>query len=98
MLNLVTLDEAKTHLRITSSEDDEDLKIKVDAASKLVLDYTGGDDTTYADQASVPADIKAATLVLIGKLDLDREGEEKGEGHLPPTVRALLSSYHTPVI
>lgn len=97
MLDLVTIDEAKTHLRISINEDDDDLQIKINAASKMVLSHIGEDDSTYADYASVPADVKAATLVLVGRLDMDREGDVDGDGHLPPVVRALLSDYHDPV-
>jgi hypothetical protein len=79
---LVTLDEAKSHLRVDHGLDDDDITLKIEAASAAVLEYigdtqylfldTGGDDLdladTSADQVGLRARHKAkqATLLLVG--------------------------------
>lgn len=42
MSALVTLEQAKRHLRVTSSTSDDDIELKVEQASGIVLDYLKG--------------------------------------------------------
>jgi len=89
MTLLVTLDEAKSHLRVDHGFDDDDITLKIEAASAAVLEYigdtqylfldTGGDDLdledTTADQVGLRARHRArqATLLLIGDWFANRE-------------------------
>lgn len=111
---LVTLQQARDHLRSDDSDDDNDLELKVLAASAVVMNYiqyldesielftdTNGDPLTDTDGLvpDVPYAIKAATLLLIGYLYRNRDGDpDKAFSHnqLPWDVTALLAPYRDP--
>lgn len=81
MTLLVTVDEAKDHLRVDHALDDDDIELKIEAASAAVLDYigdsqymfldTGGDlldlEDTSPDQAGLRAlaRVRQATFLLL---------------------------------
>lgn len=46
-MRLVTLAQARAHLRSDTTDDDADLELKIEAASELVTDYLG--DAVWAD-------------------------------------------------
>jgi len=109
---LVSLQQARDHLRSDDTADDSDLELKVLAASQVVLDYIQGDavdgltDTdgelltdTDGLVENVPYRMQAATLLLIGYLYRNRDGDpdkDFGENMLPLPVKALLSPYRDP--
>lgn len=101
---IVTLQEARDHLRSDTDADDADLTIKIMAASAAVLTYL-----KVADESSIPAaatDVaKQATLLLVGEFYARREGEQMGApgpefgyGYLPRPVVALLYPHRDPSI
>jgi gp6-like head-tail connector protein len=109
--DLVTLDQAIAHLRADAV--DPMIPLYVSAASEAVLVYlqdawfldTAGDVPvdSSGDPDGVPANIQAATLLLIGELYRNREGDQGGKidaqfgyGFLPQSVLALLYPYRTP--
>src|SRR5262245_2492186 len=65
---LVSMQEAKTHLRITDDDHDADIQVKADQASAIVVDYLKdrADDTW--DETTTPLPVKAAALFLVGHL------------------------------
>lgn len=89
MTMLVTLDEAKLHLRVDHDADDEDITLKVEAASAAVLAYvedsqylfldSSGDELdlydTSTDQAAHRARhlCRQATLLMVGEFYRNRE-------------------------
>lgn len=94
MVMLVTLEQAKQHLRIQDLDsdghpDDPDLTLKVKAASRAALNYCGlyanfldsnGDVPIDSNgDAVVPDDVRAATLLLVGDLYREREGVNASE-------------------
>lgn len=109
---LVTLQQASDHLRRDTSADDNDLLLKVMAASAAVMNYIQGPGITdFTDSAGdiiedsngdplfVPYDIQAATLLLIGYFYKDRDENADGafdRGYLPMPVTALLTPYRDP--
>ena len=102
---LVTLDEARDHLRSDSADDDADLTIKIHAASGSVINYLKApafiDEAGVIIESAVPFEVKAATLLLIGYLYKDRDGDEGGEyqqGYLPRPVTALLYPLRDPAL
>lgn len=116
MTYLVSLDAAKLHLRIDSGgDDDNDLAIKIQAASGAVLNYIS--DQSFLDSSGeteidssgevvgVPYPIQAATLIILGMLYKERDGEgfdersspRLGDITLPKTVHFLLDPYRTPI-
>lgn len=79
MTDLVTLDEAKFHLRIDDTFSDVDLAEKITQASDIVVDYVGttaADGSTPANwtQTTVPPRAKTAVLLVLGTLFASREG------------------------
>jgi hypothetical protein len=79
MSDLVTLDEAKFHLRIDDTFSDVDLAEKITQASDIVTDYVGttaADGSTPADWTTdtVPPRAKLATLLVLATIFASREG------------------------
>lgn len=115
---LVTLEEAVAHLKLPSiltlSADDpdrDDLELKIEAATDLVLTYIWRDDDDWVDTmiawtgTTVPRQIKAAILVQLGELyrfrgdDIaDTAGPTRQHGFLSPQVTAYLHRYRDPGI
>jgi hypothetical protein len=114
MVMLVSLDQAKDHLRIDNDAEDNDLVLKIKGASRAVMRYlkdTGTESFTdsfgdvYEDSngvaLNVPEDIQSATLLMLGYLHRDRDGDtEKAYtmGFLPAAVTALLYPLRTPTV
>lgn len=99
MAILVTLEQAKQHLRLTytdlktgsiASDDSEDSLIEgyIEAASDYIVNYC-----EQSFQSSVPASVKHACLLLVG--DFYKEREETITGTVSPTktVERLLAPY-----
>lgn len=110
---LVSLTQAKAHLRIDSDADDNYLTLLVRAASRSVIEYIRSGADAFTDSAGdvivdtsgdpigIPEDVQAATLLLLGYLFRYRdENPERGfeRGYLPAPVLALLTPYRDPVI
>lgn len=111
MALLVSLEDARAHLRIDTNDGDADLELKVKAASRAVLNYisNGADPFTdstgepYEDSNGVsmdiPEDVQSATLFLVGYLDRNRDSDPDqafDRGYLPAPVCALLVHYRDP--
>jgi hypothetical protein len=113
-LELLTLDDAKRHLRLNplaaTPDEDDDLRMKVFHATALVLDYLARptDATWTAEMASwttetVPRVVQAAVLVQLAELYRFR-GDDAGttptpeHGFLSPLVTALLHRYRDPTL
>src|SRR5262245_3372578 len=101
---LVTLAQAKAHLRITTSDGDADLQLKLDAAQVHVLLWCS---TTPRSKAiaeawtaeTVPPVVHAAILLKVGELDRrrgdDLEGAPRREDEpLLVDIHELLRAYH----
>lgn len=107
MRELVTLAQARAHLRSDSTRDDADLTLKIQAASEAVLDHLGSGATFLGEDGSVsgdiPAKVQMATLLTIGWLYTERTGEHskamsaESRDPLPRAAVALLQSLR-PVI
>lgn len=111
MAMLVSLENARNHLRIDTTDGDADLLLKVKAASRAVLNYISNGADTFTDSTGepyedsngvaldVPEDVQSATLFLIGYLDRQRDSDADKEferGYLPAPVCALLTFYRDP--
>lgn len=109
MPELVTIDEAKAHLRLTGSEEDLDLTAKLTVATDLVVAHvTQRDDGEWADEVAawdadtVPTPVKHAVLVQFAELYRVRGDDDQTVGEndaaLSPLVRRLLSPYRDPTL
>jgi hypothetical protein len=108
---LVTLQQAKDHLRRpASSADNSDLTLKIHAASAVVLNYLE-EGATFLDSAGdlpvdsngdaldVPYEVQAATLLMVGELYMNRGGSENktfSDSDLPAPVKSLLYPLRVP--
>jgi hypothetical protein len=107
---LVSLYQAKTHLRYTGNANDEDLQDHLDQAEAQILDYIGStqhwrDVAAAWTEATVPKFVQAAILLQCGELDRYRGDDQAGEGpiregaeDLSPQVRELLRRTRDPVL
>lgn len=101
---LISLAEAKAHLRVDHDSDDVDITAKIEEASDAVLSYlklsgvpsAWSGATGESPGTSVPPRIKSATKLAVGILF-----EHRGEGVadvLSPAVRSLLHRDRDPSI
>lgn len=87
-MKLVTVSQARAHLRSDTEDDDADLALKIEAASELVVDYLG--DYVYAefDSAGVVLDsngdptgvtprVQSATLITVANMYRERDGSQE---------------------
>lgn len=85
---MVTLQEAKAHLRVEHDAEDNLILAYIEAAERAVEDYTG---TDFSDPA--PGPIRAAVLLMVGELYAHRERSTDRVIHLNQTYHALLNPY-----
>lgn len=122
---LVTLQEASDHIRRDTTDDNNDLTLKIIAASTIVINYlknwtrayegetdssgdliidTSGDIIPLIDSNGdyiVNPSVKAATLIMVGILYRDRDGQEASQwrhGYLPDVVMSLLYPLRAPAM
>jgi hypothetical protein len=88
-MQLVTLAQARSHLRSDTDADDADLQLKIEAASELVMDYLGDGAEAFTDSAGdvyedsnglaqdVPVRVQQATLVTVNWLYKERDGSNE---------------------
>ncbi len=104
----ITLDDAKQHLRVLQTDDDNDITAKLDQANAIVWDYIKHVPGDVTEGAWTPTDlqllvIRSATLQVLSKLYDDRNiGEENDErvalGYLTPQVTAILHRMRDPAV
>jgi hypothetical protein len=94
---IVSMAEARAHLRVDHTDEDDDISLKLDAAEAEVLEYIQRPAPwTDADgnEIPAPAPIKAAVLMVLGDLYANREEGIVGATHsINPTARRLLARY-----
>lgn len=77
MSDLVTLEEAKLHLRVTHDAEDTAIAMMIAAASEAVRDIVAEIDTE-----EVPVRAKLAVLTRVAIMYDNRESMEPGKGEL----------------
>lgn len=108
MAHLVTLQEARDLLRLDGDDHDSMLALLIPAASASVVAYlktTGapfvGEDGEVIEGATVPFEVRAATVMLIGMLMRNPDNDTESafpHGYLPNPVLSLLYSRRTPTL
>lgn len=87
MVMLVSLEQASEHLRRDTDADDNDLTLKILAASAACINYlksgansfinsSGDVDYDSAGNPIVPYNVQMAVLILVGIFYRDREGQD----------------------
>lgn len=109
---LVTLDQAKDHLRVDYDFEDDLITMYVQGASAAVLNYLKTDGQDYFDSSGdlildssgetiVPFAIEAATLMMCAylyRLRGDNEDNTYERGYLPMPVTAILYPLRDPAL
>jgi hypothetical protein len=114
MAALVTLAQAKAHLRLTTPPgdvDDPDVQLKLDAAEAFVRRYVGRSAAgqavvdTWTTLETMDVDAQAAVLILLAEFWRFRGDDLAGQGpprwmdqDAPPVVIGLLRRFGDPVI
>ena len=107
MIELVTLEQAKDHLRIDDDAGDADLTLKIQAGSAAILAYVQGSRDLIVDSDSTLIEgeplrrTQTALLMLLGWMDRNRGGEEEEklqQGELPFSVTMLIYDLRQPTI
>jgi hypothetical protein len=97
---IITLAQAKGHLRIDHSEQDDVLREVIDDAEALVFDYLHLDVSAFApdqpwDAATLPLVIRRAIYLTIGYLWIPGLGDNAAKTeHWPtPEIKGLLMRF-----
>lgn len=69
-MSIISVDDAKAHLNITTDADDALIEGKIEAAEAWVSRWL---ETPLAEMAEVPGDLKEAVRQLVGHLYENRE-------------------------
>lgn len=105
IIALVSLDQARDHLRVIHNDDDEDIFSKIEQASAIILDYlkldavpTGWGNLSGESPSGtgVPHLVQAATLLVLGELHNKREAS--GADVISPAVVSILNRYRDPAM
>lgn len=108
MPTILSLQDAKNHLKSTALDDDSDILLKLESAEAIVIDYIGTTawwravTATWVDSATLPALVRAAILLQLGELYRwrgdDNDGPVVTAGDLSPAVTNLLRRYRDLVV
>jgi len=101
--SLISLDEAKLHLRIAldNPDYDADVTLKIEEASSILLDWVKQKTIPEewmngTEPANVPAFVRSAVKVMLGELHENREASIADV--MSPAVQALLQRLWDPAL
>jgi hypothetical protein len=108
---IVTVDQAVAHLNLQYGHyDEDDLALKIEMATALVLDHIWRDDDDWQatilawTATTVPRAVQAAALVQLSELHRFRGDDPQGvaplrqHGYLSPMVEAYLRKFRDPPV
>lgn len=95
---LITLQQAKDHLRVDTDAFDDDINLKISQVSFLCLDFVKMPVDSFPDSENVPAYLSAAALVWLGILFKQRDGMDENLefGFIPKSVSNILWPFRKP--
>ncbi len=91
MTAMIILDDAKLHLRVDFTDDDDLIENLIDTATAATADYL--DDSELVLDSTAPAPVKAATLLMIADLYENREAQTERQLYVNQTYERLLNPY-----
>ncbi|MCJ0828695.1 head-tail connector protein [Acinetobacter sp. NIPH1876] len=94
-MSIVTLEEAKGHLRYDDDSNDTELQIYLDSAESTILRYVDEEHRVEP----YPKEFRSAVLLYVGYFDKYRNAESDAPvngNFMPQPVQALLFTYRTP--
>ncbi len=89
---MVTLEQAKLHLRVDHYDEDTLILSQIDAATQSVANYLDM-DVDDMELLPMPAPVEAAILLRVGDLYENREGLSNRPVITNPTMERLLWPY-----
>ena len=99
---LITVDQAKLHLRLDTDDHDDLLEEIVSDVSGIILDYLKMDSTAYqttdGEPDDVPAAVKAAVKLGVSAMFENPEQLPDGPQVLSQTVKDLLHRLRDPAL
>ena len=87
---MITLDQAKEHIRVIGDHEDASIQTMIDAATAAALDYLNLDGF---DSSGMPAPVQAAILLQVGDLYANRERQGDAIYYQNRTYERLLNPY-----
>lgn len=100
---LVSLGEAKRHLRVQTDADDQDINLKLEQANALILGRCNSTawwraiTPTWTDE-TVPFEVQAAIFLLLTHLHEHRGDDMDGDEKLWQAVDRLIGMQKDPVL
>lgn len=98
MAALLTLEDAKQHLRITDTDHDVDVQVALDAAEGIILDYLKVPIPSVWTAASVPPSVTAAIRLMLAELYEHRGDDLTNNERLWNGIAALLMRLRDPAL
>lgn len=106
MTSLVTLDEAKAHLRVDGDDEDTLIVLYLEMATDVVLNYVTQAEDDWTDSAGenpAPGVIRIAILLALGGIYQRRGGTSDSTSavldyYLSDPVKNLLARYRDPAL
>ena len=103
MAALVSLPVGKTHLRITDSDHDAEIQLKIDHASAIIVDYLKDRADDAWTESTAPLPVQAAVLYMLGQLYEHRGDDlESGAGDFDTgvweAIDRLLKRFRDPAL
>lgn len=99
---LVSIDEAKRHLRANgvSADEEADVQAKLDIATSVVVGWSGSLADADWDESTVPPAVHQTILMLLTELFDDRGDDHSRERPFGHAARLFLMSagYYDPVV
>ena len=101
---LVTLTQAKAHLRITmppGDPGDADIQLKLDQAEAIILNYLKGANGAaigWTDPTTVPPPVSAGILLMLTRLYEQRGDDEDQDEKLWQAIDRLLTRFRDPAL
>jgi len=86
---MITLEQAKLHLRVDHDDEDAAITAMIDASTAAALDYLNLEEMPDP----MPAPVSAAILLQVGDLYTHRERQAERPYHGNPTYERLLNPY-----
>lgn len=104
MARLLTLDVAKEHLKPPGDIDDTRIQRLIIEASEIVLDYLKLPFDSYqnsdgtVNDSILPGAVRSATLLVLGSLYDNADGQNPDKQALSEAVKSLLHSRRVPTL
>jgi hypothetical protein len=98
MAVFVTLEQAKTHLRVVDPASNGDVYLKAQQASAIIGDYLKSRLDATWDETTAPGPIQAATLLMLTHLYEHRGEDMASDQALWMAIDRLVVRYRDPAL